>query len=371
MGKKWWERKNQEGKIFVSLAVILSTLLFVVGVSWIAWAAVQQENGIYGWYSAGSKWVKVGTTSTGGINTNVTGDLTVADNIATPTTALRSGSYLMGYDGTNWDMLRTATAGSGIGATGILITQPYFSNSGGTEWSRWVGTAFSADLTIDTSAPYLSAVMRTTGDTSVYPLKDVVIGDNLTTGLPATGLYGFDGTNWDRIGSGTAYGVAVTNNRVLGVQNYLNYSGSTSNVYAPSSAGAGDNLAAAYLPATALYGFDGTYWDRLTTNTSGSLNVSVLPHPDILMNNITTDASTAVKASAGALLKVIVGVAGVGAPTTAILYNDADCASLPAAFATIDTTAAGVWPFSVPFSAGLCIVTSNGTTDANITVVYK
>ena len=144
-----------------------------------------------------------------------------------------------------------------------------------------------------------------------------------------------------------------------------------------------DGLAVTGILGVGLMGWNGTTFDRVDIDANDALYVnpgvldndtddmSILPHPDVVSANITADASTSVKGTAGDLLKIIVGVAGTGASTTAILYNDADCASLPAAIGTIDTTATGVWPLNIAFSAGLCVVTSNGTTDANIIVVYR
>ena len=140
MGKRWWERKNQDGKLYLFIAIILSTLMFVGGVSWIAWAGIQAENGIYGWYSTGSKWVKVGATSTGGVNTNTAGDLTAADGMANPTTAIRSGSYNFGYNGTTWDSLRTSlTSTTDNKTTGLLASGGYSYDTSNTNWKRNYG----------------------------------------------------------------------------------------------------------------------------------------------------------------------------------------------------------------------------------------
>lgn len=140
-----------------------------------------------------------------------------------------------------------------------------------------------------------------------------------------------------------------------------------------------DNLAATGVQACGLVAWDGTAFDRVDKDANDALYVnpgaldadtddaSILPHPDVVSVNITTATSTTVKASAGDFLKLVVGVAGA-ASTTAILYNDADCASLPAAILTIDTSTTGIWPLSFPFAAGMCVVTS-GT--PNIAVFYR
>lgn len=141
----------------------------------------------------------------------------------------------------------------------------------------------------------------------------------------------------------------------------------------------GDVLGKNNMSFCAMGASDGGNYDSLQLDGSKNLYVnpgaldadtddaSILPHPDVVTGYIITATSTTVKASAGDLIKVIIGVAGA-ASTTAILYNDADCATLPAAFATLDTSATGVWPIGIPFSAGLCVVT-DGT--PKITVVYR
>lgn len=98
-------------------------------------------------------------------------------------------------------------------------------------------------------------------------------------------------------------------------------------------------------------------------------SINVLPDTATVTKNITSNTSTVVKNAAGTLFNLIVGVAGA-ASTTAILYDDADCASLPAAIGTIDTSQMSVITPArgIPFTAGLCIVTSGS---ANIIVVYK
>lgn len=452
MGKRWWEKKNQEGKIYLLVAILLSTLMLVGGVSWIAWAGIQQENGIYGWYAAGGKWIKLTATSTGLFNTNLSGDLTPADGMANPTTAIRSGSYGFLYNGTTWDRLRgdttngldvdvtrvsgtvsvasdltpgagmsnpttairtgaynfgwngttwdrltTTTAGDGIGATGILAIQPYFS-IGGTQWNRWTGIALSSNIPSTTAAPYLSAAMRTTGSTSVYPVKDVVEGDDLTTGLPATGLYGFDGTNWDRTkidangnlkvsveeggftGSVTpADNLATPTDAINSAVYLMGYDTATWDVIRTASVGS--NAPATGLLANVIYGYDpdGNNYDPIEVDTSGSLfvntgaldhsidNVAILPDNLIATKNITTATSTVVNGADGDLLSVIVGVGATSG--TFILYNDADCASLPAALGTFDASLSGLqYNFNFPFSAGMCIVTN---TTANIFVKYR
>jgi hypothetical protein len=83
--------------------------------------------------------------------------------------------------------------------------------------------------------------------------------------------------------------------------------------------------------------------------------------------NITTATTTAVKASAGVLVRVIVGTAGAGSTLT--IYNNTG-AGTDAPIATMTTAAQGSFEFNVTCSAGIKVVSASGT-PANITVVYR
>ena len=181
----------------------------------------------------------------------LTGTTTPTDNLATPTNAVNSATFLMGYDTSTWDMLRT-----------------------------------------------------------------ISVLDNVTSGLLAIGLYGFDssGGNWDRLHM--------------------------------------DTIGSLYVNTGAL--------DRTTDN------VGILPASGVTTQNIVTGTSTIVKASAGYLLKVIVGLGVSGA--TFKIYDDASGSCDTNLKGTYDASAPAVWNFGFNLATGICILTST-TTD--ITVVYK
>ncbi len=355
MGKRWWEKRNQGGRLYLFIAIILSTLMFVGGVSWIAWAGIQAENGIYGWYAAGSKWVKFATTSTGSINTNVAGDLTPADGVANPTTAIRSGSYNFGYNGTTWDRLKTV---SSAGSTSGVLAAGLYSTLDNATWLPVGATLWTGGLSINTltnsnslvttsllggrnvvSSNYVGSSMSyankpeadavassythlaTQADNTVYDgtywrfAKDAAQGDNLTNGVPVNGLYGYDGTNWDR--------VKIDANGSL----YVN-------------------------PGALAY----------TTDT-----ITVYP-PDPSYSHISTNTSTQVKSAAGYLMGISVNTAGASA-NTITLYNNTSCATT--VIGVIDGTIAGnIDLHGLKFATGLCITTATGTAP-DLTVVYK
>lgn len=126
-------------------------------------------------------------------------------------------------------------------------------------------------------------------------VKDAFQGDDLTTGIPATGLYQFDGTNWDRARGDTTYGLDVDVTRVGGT---VTIAGATTPADAfanPTTAltewalggvfngttwdrrrsATADALASTGMAATGLMGYNGATWDRLRSDTTNGLQVNV------------------------------------------------------------------------------------------------
>lgn len=82
--------------------------------------------------------------------------------------------------------------------------------------------------------------------------------------------------------------------------------------------------------------------------------------------NITTATTTAVKATAGVLERVIINTAGAGSTIT--LYDNT--AGSGTKIATITSAAQTVLSFNCQFTTGLTAVTASGTA-ADITIVYR
>lgn len=370
MSKRWWEKKNQEGKLYLSLAIILSTIMFVVGTSWIAWAAVQQENGIYGWYSAGSKWVKIGTTSTGGINTNVAGDKTAADNYTNPTDAVPALTFNMGYDGSTWDRIYSHPMDNNAltyNKTGLVTASGLYGRSGTGATNNW-------SPMLDYNGGVAGLASGTAGALMVAPYgRDVTNGGvdpvnilpTLADGITVFGatevlsaLYGYNGSTYDRIGSGS---LAADNITAYTTGNLRNMS--------------------------FLFGYDGTNWDRAKIDTNGSLYVNpgaLADTTDAVVANttsnatsaITTNATTAVKATGGKMMKVITRADNPGATSTIRFYDiaTAGCTGTPASGDTallLDTTTDNtIYDINHQFTNGICAVTAGGTA-AYVTVTYR
>jgi hypothetical protein len=122
-------------------------------------------------------------------------------------------------------------------------------------------------------------------------------------------------------------------------------------------------------PVSAMVGgSDGANWRSLATDTSGRLGLAGSSG-----TNITTATTTAVKATAGILRRIVVGT-GV-ASATVKLFNvaSASCSGTPGSGAagviTLPSTLAN--PFTLEFnqtySAGICVVTSGAT---NLIVIF-
>lgn len=139
----------------------------------------------------GANWDRLRSTTANGlavdvtrvqgtVTTTTTGPVTPADAYANPTTALQSYALQGVFNGSTWDRRRTASADA-LAATGLASSGNLGFN--GTTWDR---------------------------------LRTVAVGDAASTGIPAHGLYGFNGTNWDRLRSSTANGLQVDVTRVQG-----------------------------------------------------------------------------------------------------------------------------------------------------------
>lgn len=133
----------------------------------------------------------------------------------------------------------------------------------------------------------------------------------------------------------------------------------------------GDNIttAAGANIAAINYGWDGTNYDRLKTDTyAGSASgIQQVRESSFSATNITAATSTIVKASAGRLKSIIVGVAGAG--STVAVYNDATGACDTALVSTISSAAEKQIIYGITLSTGICILTT--ATAPNVTVIWE
>ena len=92
------------------------------------------------------------------------------------------------------------------------------------------------------------------------------IGDNQTSGLLASGLLIFDGTNWDKARGDSTYGLDVDVTRVSGT---VTVTGNTT----PSDAFANPNNAITTWSLTGMW--NGSSWDRIRGDTTNGVDVDV------------------------------------------------------------------------------------------------
>lgn len=107
-------------------------------------------------------------------------------------------------------------------------------------------------------------------------VKDAATGDNLTTGVPVSGLYAFDGTNWDRIRGSIANGLLVDVSRVTGT---VTISGATT----PADGFANPTNAVTSFGLMGMW--NGASWDRLRGDIANGLDVDVTRLPNTAADN--------------------------------------------------------------------------------------
>jgi hypothetical protein len=166
----------------------------------------------------------------------------LADAAANPTLT-GIGSYLIGYNGTTWDRLRSTTA------NGLAV-----------DVTRVTGTV-TVDTELAAAAAQADAVANPT--------------------IPNVGAFlsGYNGTTWDRLRSSTANGLVVDVSRVQGTV--------TADTELPAAAALADAAANPTSPIVgdALLSFNGTTWDR-SRNIAASDGNSALTTTGILATGV-------------------------------------------------------------------------------------
>lgn len=124
------------------------------------------------------------------------------------------------------------------------------------KWLSYISFGAILVLTLSFFNPIRAAIQQIAGlavaqsSTKWNNIKDAIVGDSLTNGLPATALYEFDGTNWDRVRGDSTYGLDVDVTRIPAI------------VGAKTPADAYANLTDALGTWSLLGLWNGTTWDR-------------------------------------------------------------------------------------------------------------
>ena len=256
-----------------------------------------------------------------------------------------------------------------------------------------VYTAVSGESLVNVQNPSISTTIL-----APVRLKDAGnIGDAITKGLMATGIMSYNGTNWDKVRGDTTNGIDVDVTRITGTVTMTGAITPADAFANPTTAVNGNSLLSGFngttwdrirsegtnadgdavltLGALAAEAynkvFNGTTWDRLRSGiTTGSV---LTDNSSNASSNITTNATTAVKATGGVLNAVIVNV--VGTTSTVALYNiaSAGCTGTPAsgyAFTLSTATLALDTNINHTFTLGICAVTA-GAAAADISALYR
>src|SRR3989304_3514204 len=231
---------------YLMIGIIIGGL---VSGGWSVWA--ESQVGIYAFN--GTTWDRLNTVNTTEAAIN-TGLLAVG---------------LQGFNASNssWFNIRTRNT-DGDGFSGLYSLQTlgfqYGYNVSSGNWDRLRTTSSTGDQIPGTSTGNLQVIAQLhvlDGAAEWDRVRGADIGDKQTNGILATGLYGFDGTNLDRLYTVAALGDSATNN-ILGSALYI-FDGAMANYDRARSVLAGDNIDVGLL-AVGLYGYDGATFDRLT-----------------------------------------------------------------------------------------------------------
>lgn len=271
---------------------------------------------------------------------------------------------IAGYDSDSDKMGAVALTMAGDGTSGGIVAAAYGRISGGGA-NRPITTGdvdiITGGLTERTLAvtPYLG-----TDVTALYRQRpgNADALDGLY--LPATGLYGYNGTTWDRLNT-TASATSLTG--TLRVVPHVWSSGTYRRINSPANTGDANN-GFDQLSAV-VYGINpADAYDQMRVGPSDYDIGAVKINFAFSYKNISTNDNTIVKSGEGILHTLSVNTVGTGSTIT--VYDNTSAAGVK--IATIDSTSAGrtLPPFDLTFSTGLTIATA-GTAAADITVTYK
>lgn len=199
--------------------------------------------------------------------------------------------------------------------------------------SRWLKAPGDQTNGLDVDVTRVSGSVTVIGNAT--PVNNFT---NPTTAVTTWSLLGgYDGSNWDLLLT-TTHGDTVT-------------------------------TAAGLNTASIGYGWSGSQYQRLKTDpyAGSTVGIQQVRESSFSATNITTATSTIVKASAGRLKSIIIGVAGAG--STVAVYNDATSACDTNLISTIDSTVIRQVDYNITLSTGICILTT--ATAPNVTIIWE
>jgi len=349
-------------RMMYNLPLLISTLLIIAMLALTSHSSIQVISGL-AVAGPGSTWINLQDASVG-----------------TPITSGAAAFVPFGYNGTTYDALYTATRGNTVAATGLGVSVAYgeFLTSLPTLTTGTYGAIMldsSGRIILGTSTASIgvvtSAGSKTPADAFAIPTDG---SDTLSF------MMGLNGSStYDRLRSvgNSADAVTATSLGILTGVSYqygLNSGGTWDRIRSGGNAADGEATISVGLAESDAYikllNGSGT-WDR---GRSGVITGQALVDwSSTLSNNITTDTTTAVKATAGIVNRIFVNTAGT--TSTAALYNiaSAGCTGTPASgyVATLATTTANASiELAHTFTLGICVVTASAGA-ANISILYR
>jgi hypothetical protein len=345
-----------------NLPLLVSTLLIIAMLALTSHSSIQVISGL-AVAGPGSTWINLQDASVG-----------------TPITSGAAAFVPFGYNGTTYDALYTATRGNTVAATGLGVSVAYgeFLTSLPTLTTGTYGAIMldsSGRIILGTSTASIgvvtSAGTKTPADAFAIPTDG---SDTLSF------MMGLNGSStYDRLRSvgNSTDAVTATSLGILTGASYqygLNSGGTWDRIRSGGNAADGEATISVGLAESDAYvkllNGSGT-WDR---GRSGVITGQALVDwSSTSSSNITTDTTTAVKATAGIVNRIFVNTAGT--TSTAALYNiaSAGCTGTPASgyVATLATTTANASiELAHTFTLGICVVTASAGA-ANISVLYR
>lgn len=305
----------------------------------------------------------------------------LADATANPTVP-GVGGFLMGYNGTTWDRVRTANTGrlqvdvitGGGSSTQYVGDAAATATPTGTMAMALANAAAPTGVSADADAVALwalrngslvvnlasSGTLITVGQKVMASSIPVVISSDQSTLVVDTELTaaaaqadaaanptivnvgaflsGYNGTTWDRLRSSTANGLVVDVSRVQGTV--------TVDTEMPAAAALADAASNPTVPGVGgfLMGYNGTTWDRVRVANTGRLQVDVITGA-----SATTPSEVPTSHTLISLYGTAAGVSAGGVSTAVVTNTPANTKHLYVRWAYV--TASGQTKWQIKFGA--------------------
>jgi hypothetical protein len=235
----------------------------------------------------GSTWDRLRTTGTGvlSVDTELPTAAALADAAANPTTPTVGAANLV-FNGTTWDRWKEAAAaldstGTGIGNVALVgqfddtttqtVTENQFAHVRISTRRALLIEGVASGTVVPVSLTSTTVTGTVTVDTEM-PAAAALADAVANPTTPSVGAYliGYNGTTWDRLRSTTANGLAVDVTRVTGT---VTVDTELTAVAAMADATANPTISSLQ---SYLMGYNGTTWDRVRTANTGRLQVDVI-----------------------------------------------------------------------------------------------